>query len=123
MQDRPDTHITIEGDNEDLEDIREIVVDQLSEDKADDIEVFNVKSDITSYVVIASGRSSKHISSMTDKLVDRIKDECPGVDNVHIEGAPNAQWILLDMGELMVHLFTYEMRQHYNLEEIYRSKT
>jgi ribosome-associated protein len=124
-QDKPDTHIIIENDISDkldIEDVKEVVMDQLSDDKAEDIEFFAVNSDIISYAVIASGRSSKHISAMTEKLVDRIKDEYSGIQNVHVEGEPNAQWILVDIGEVMVHLFTYEMRQYYNLEEIYENQ-
>lgn len=68
-------------------------------------------------MVIASGRSQRHVGAMADKVTKRLKDA--GVANVKIEGMPVCDWVLLDAGDIIVHLFRPEVRSFYNLERIW----
>ena len=74
-------------------------------------------STIADYMVIASGRSSRHVAAMADKIAQRIKTEKHG--SVRIEGLPTADWVLIDAGDVIVHLFRPEVRSFYNLERMW----
>ena len=75
------------------------------------------KSSIADYMVIASGRSSRQVASMAQKLTERIKRELGR--NVRIEGLPVADWVLIDAEDVIVHLFRPEVRSFYNLERMW----
>ncbi|MGN6691543.1 MAG: ribosome silencing factor, partial [Sphingopyxis sp.] len=75
------------------------------------------KSSIAAPMVIASGRSTRHVSAIADKLAQRIKQEAGR--SVRVEGLPNADWVLLDAGDVIVHLFRPEVRSFYNLERMW----
>jgi len=68
-------------------------------------------------MVIASGRSARHVASTADHLVERLKDV--GVKGIHPEGLPTADWVLIDVGDVIVHLFRPEVREFYNLERMW----
>ena len=68
-------------------------------------------------MVIASGRSTRHVSAIAEKLAQRIKQEAGR--QVRVEGLPNADWVLLDAGDVIVHLFRPEVRQFYGLEKMW----
>lgn len=95
------------------------ILDELNDDKAEDIVTIELsgKSDIADHMVVASGRSSRHVSAMADKIVRRLKDE--GFGRVHTEGANAADWVLIDAGDVIVHLFRPEVRSFYNLERVW----
>ncbi|MFW2831575.1 ribosome silencing factor [Sphingomonas sp. ID0503] len=75
------------------------------------------KSTIADHMVIASGRSTRQVASMAQKLADRIKRELGR--NVRIEGLPTADWVLIDADDVIVHLFRPEVRSFYNLERMW----
>ena len=75
------------------------------------------KSSIADFMVIASGRSTRQVASMAQKLVERIKAET-GMPS-RIEGLPTADWVLIDAGDVVVHLFRPEVRSFYNLERMW----
>lgn len=70
-------------------------------------------------MIVASGRSQRHVSALADHVQRRLKDE--GVPRVRVEGLPNADWVLIDAGDLIVHIFRPEVREFYNLERIWAS--
>ncbi|WP_203311360.1 MULTISPECIES: ribosome silencing factor [Sphingomonas] len=76
------------------------------------------KSSIADYMVIASGRSTRQVASMATKLAEKIKAECGRI--VRIEGLPAADWVLLDAGDVIIHLFRPEVRSFYNLERMWQ---
>ncbi|MDX2209784.1 MAG: ribosome silencing factor [Sphingopyxis sp.] len=92
---------------------------QLDEDQAQEPVTIPLagKSSIADHMVIASGRSTRHVAAMADKLAQRIKQELGR--NVRIEGLPNADWVLIDAGDVVVHLFRPEVRGFYNLERMW----
>ncbi len=75
------------------------------------------KSSIGDYMVIATGRSGRHVSAMADHLVSRLKDG--GFGSPQVEGLPHADWVLIDAGDAIIHLFRAEVRAFYNLERIW----
>ena len=75
------------------------------------------KSSIADYMVVASGRSTRHVGSMAMKLVEKIKAETGR--SPRVEGMPTADWVLIDGGDVIVHLFRPEVRSFYNLERMW----
>jgi ribosome-associated protein len=105
-------------------DLVSFVVNQLDDYKAEDVIVVDLegRSDIAYYMVIASGRSSRHINSMTQNLLLDMRKEHG--QNARIEGGrEESQWVLLDIDGIIVHLFEPEVRSHYALEELYTLRT
>ena len=99
--------------------LHELVLASLDDDQA--VEVISIplggKSSIADYMVIASGRSSRQVASMAQKLSERIKRELGR--SVRIEGLPIADWVLIDADDVIVHLFRPEVRSFYNLERMW----
>lgn len=96
-----------------------LVMHQLDEDQAQEPVTIPLagKSSIADHMVIATGRSTRHVAAMADKLAQRIKQEMGR--SVRIEGLPNADWVLIDAGDVVVHLFRPEVRGFYNLERMW----
>jgi len=96
-----------------------LVLRSLDDDKAVDVVSIplNGKSNIADYMVIASGRSTRQVASMAQKLSERIKRDLGR--NVRVEGLPVADWVLIDADDVIVHLFRPEVRSFYNLERMW----
>lgn len=75
------------------------------------------KADFADYMIVASGRSQRHVASLADKLVDALKKE--GVDTVYTEGEKSSDWVLVDCIDVVVHIFRPELRAFYNLEKMW----
>ena len=95
------------------------LVTSLDDDKAEDIKVIDLtgKSSLADVMILASGRSARHVSAMADRLSQKVKELIGR--SPKLEGLPNADWVLLDLGDIIVHLFRPEVRQFYNLEKIW----
>jgi ribosome-associated protein len=95
------------------------VLTSLEDDKAEDILAIDIrgKSSFADMLVIASGRSGRHVSALADHVMRKLKDS--GVKDVRIEGLPQADWVLVDAGDVVVHLFRPEVRTFYNIEKIW----
>ena len=96
-----------------------VVVSSLSQDKAEEIVVIDLdgKSNIADYMVIANGRSQRHVAATADHLVERLK--ASGIAPVPSEGRDQGDWVLIDAGDVVVHLFRPEVRSFYNLEKMW----
>ena len=96
-----------------------LVLQSLDDDQA--LEVVTIplegKSSIADYMVIASGRSTRQVAAIAQKLAERLKQA--GYGNARIEGLPAADWVLVDAGEIVIHLFRPEVRSFYNLERMW----
>ena len=90
----------------------------LEDDKAEDTVVINLtnKSSIADYMVIASGRSQRQVGAMAEHLHEKLKKE---LGRVSVEGATRCDWVLIDGGDVIVHLFRPEVRAFYNLEKMW----
>ena len=104
---------------DDIRALADTVISSLEDDKAEDITVIDLqgKSSIADIMIIASGRSARHVASIADHLAQTIKDTTGRP--VKLEGLPNADWVLLDLGDIIIHLFRPEVRAFYNLEKIW----
>ena len=100
------------------EQMLEKVVKILDEQKAEDILTVELKgrSPLADYMIIASGRSARHIDSLAKYIEEFLK---PISSSMRIEGKNNGDWVLVDNGDLIVHLFRPEVREVYNLEKIW----
>jgi ribosome-associated protein len=96
-----------------------IVLKSLDDDQAQDIISIPLagKSSVADHIVIASGRSSRQVTAIAQKLAERIKAEMGR--NCRIEGLPVADWVLIDAGDVIVHVFRPEVRSFYNLERMW----
>ncbi|GHC84850.1 ribosome silencing factor [Novosphingobium pokkalii] len=96
-----------------------LVLQSLDDDQAQDVVSIALegKSSIADHMVIASGRSTRQVAAMAQKLAERIKQA--GYGHVRIEGLPAADWVLIDAGDVVVHLFRPEVRSFYNLERMW----
>jgi ribosome-associated protein len=96
----------------------ETVLKSLDQDKGVDILSIDLagKTAIADYMVIVTGTSSRHITSMAEKLRDRLAKD--GV-KARVEGKSTADWVILDAGDVIVHLFRQEVRSFYNLEKLW----
>jgi len=96
-----------------------LALQSLDDDQAQDVVTIDLegKSSIADHMVIASGRSSRQVAAIAQKLAERLKKE--GFGNARIEGLPAADWVLVDAGGVVVHLFRPEVRSFYNLERMW----
>ncbi len=99
--------------------MQDLLTTKLDDDQAIDVVVIDMagKSPIADAIVIASGRSARHVSSMADHLLRALKDG--GHGRAQVEGLPQADWVLIDAGDVIVHLFRPEVRSFYNIEKIW----
>ncbi len=99
--------------------LKEYIERFLDSKKAEDIVSIDLqgKSSIADYLVIVSGRSQRQVSSMAELLREDLKKQ--GLKNLHIEGLPQGDWVLLDAGDVVVHFFKPEVRAFYNLEKMW----
>ena len=96
-----------------------LVLEQLDDDQAQEVVTIDLegKSSIADHMVIASGRSTRQVAAMAQKLAEKVKQA--GFGPVKLEGLPAADWVLLDAGDIVVHLFRPEVRSFYNLERMW----
>jgi ribosome-associated protein len=107
------------GSPVDVQELHRLVLQSLDDDQAVDVVTIPLtgKSNIADHMVIASGRSTRQVASMANKLADRIKQQFK--KNVRIEGLSAADWVLIDADDVIVHIFRPEVRSFYNLERMW----
>ena len=106
----PEASITALGD---------LILQRLDDDKAQDVVFIDLKgkSAVADALIVASGRSHRHVGAMADHLLRALKEE--GLGKARVEGLPHCDWVLIDTGDVIVHLFRPEVRQFYNIEKIW----
>jgi ribosome-associated protein len=94
----------------------------LDEAKAEEIVAIDIrgKSSIGDYMVIASGRSDRHVGAVSEQIERKLKER--GHGRVRIEGRPQCDWVLIDVGDVIVHVFRPEVRNFYNLEKMWSAE-
>ncbi len=95
------------------------ILTSLDDDKAEDVVQIDLrgKTEIGDYMVVASGRSTRQVSAMAEKLIDRLKQEFGRSSKV--EGKDTGDWVLIDTGDVIVHIFRPEVRDFYQLEKMW----
>lgn len=106
-----------------IETLKNDVVSKLDEMKAENIEVIDIssKSTIADYMVVATGRSDRHIDSTADAISLEMKQKY-GLEGLRPKGIDNNGWVVLDLGDVIVHLFTDEVRSLYKIEELWKTR-
>lgn len=103
----------------DAEAAAKVVLGSLEDDKAEDIQAIDIrgKSSIADMLIVASGRSQRHVGALADHVIQKLKEA--GAKNIRVEGMPGCDWVLVDAGDVIVHLFRPEVRSFYNIEKIW----
>lgn len=94
----------------------------LDDAKAENVVTIDIrgKSSIGDYMLIASGRSDRHVGAIAEQVQRKLKDE--GYGRARIEGQPQCDWVLIDIGDIIVHVFRPEVREFYNLEKMWSAE-
>ncbi|MEM9435889.1 MAG: ribosome silencing factor [Pseudomonadota bacterium] len=98
---------------------RALITQTLTEEKAEDVVEIDLrgKSEMGDFMVVASGRSTRQVSALADKLIEKLKQERGIVSRV--EGKAAGDWVLIDAGDVIVHIFRPEVREFYQLEKMW----
>ena len=96
-----------------------LITTQLDDAKAEAVVQIDLdgKAAIADHMVVASGRSNRHVGAIADQLVEKLK--AAGFKDLRVEGMPQCDWVLVDAGDVVVHLFRPEVRSFYNLEKLW----
>ncbi len=102
------------------EELVRVALDALEELKAKDITTIDVrgKTSVTDFMVIASGTSSRHVKSLAENVLEKVKEQ--GVRPIGNEGLDGGEWALLDLGDVVVHVMQVATRQFYDLERLWQ---
>lgn len=100
-------------------DLEALILARLDDDKAQDVVSIDLKdkSSVADRLIVASGRSHRHVGAMADHLLRTLKDA--GYGRARVEGLPHCDWVLIDAGDVIVHMFRPEVRAFYNIEKIW----
>ena len=103
--------------------LQELVISALEDFKAIDIQTIDVseQNPLTELFVIASGNSSRHVKSMAENLI--MKAKAAGCQPLGVEGQREAEWVLVDLNDVIVHLMLPQARAFYNLEKLWQAST
>ncbi|MBN2907789.1 MAG: ribosome silencing factor [Rhodobacteraceae bacterium] len=101
------------------EELLEYILTSLNDDKAEDVIAIDLRgrSSMADYMVICSGRSTRQVSAISEKLKDRLKDDLGRA--AKLEGKGQGDWVLVDVGDVIVHVFRPEVREFYQLEKMW----
>jgi ribosome-associated protein len=96
-----------------------LVLASLEDDKAEDIVAIDIrgKSSVADMLVVASGRSQRHVGAIAEHVTQKLKDA--GVGPIRVEGLPHCDWVLVDAGDVIVHVFRPEVRSFYDIEKLW----
>jgi ribosome-associated protein len=99
--------------------LKDVILKSIDDDKGEDIVVIDLrgKSSLTDFIVIASGRSARQVGAMADHLVRKIQPQLSF--RMQVEGLPQGDWVLIDCGDAVVHLFRPEVRDFYAIEKMW----
>jgi ribosome-associated protein len=100
--------------------LRNLIVDALEDRKGHDVVAMDVATvcDVTDYMIIASGTSNRHVKALVDRVMDAATTA--GVRPLGVEGRETNEWVLVDMGDALVHVMQAETRRFYDLERLWR---
>jgi ribosome-associated protein len=96
-----------------------LILETLDDAKAENIVTVDLagKTSLGDHMVVASGRSQRHVGAVADQVMKALKEN--GASNVRIEGLPHCDWVLIDAGDIIVHVFRPEVREFYNIEKMW----
>ena len=96
-----------------------LILSRLDDMKAEETVTIDLrgKSAYSDYMIVTTGRVNRHVGAIADNVAKGLKEN--GIRNIHVEGLPNCDWVLIDSGDVIVHVFRPEVREFYNLERLY----
>ena len=102
-----------------LNDLQQIIVDAAEEKKAFDILILDLRdrSDLTDYFLLCSGNSKMQVQAIVDSILEKTLQS--NYKSYAVEGLTQGNWVIIDLGDIMVHVFQKEVRQHYDLERLW----
>ncbi|MCF6344108.1 MAG: ribosome silencing factor [Devosiaceae bacterium] len=100
----------------------DVIIESLENAKAEDIVAIDItgKSSLGDYMVVASGRSHRHVGAVAAQLAHALKEN--GFERPLLEGLPHCDWVLVDGGDVIVHIFRPEVREFYNIEKMWSAE-
>ncbi len=103
----------------DLQKLKDITINALEDMKAKDIVILDVKplTSVADLMIVASGTSNRHVKSIADNVREKVKDA--GLKPLGIEGEEAAEWVLVDLGDIIVHIMLPDTRRFYDLEKLW----
>jgi ribosome-associated protein len=116
----PDTSTKSESELDlSIKALETLILSRLDDDKAQDIVHIDLtdKSSVADSLIVASGRSHRHVGALADHIIRALKEQ--GFGKARVEGLPHCDWVLIDAGDVVVHLFRPEVRSFYNIEKIW----
>jgi ribosome-associated protein len=105
----------------DADETLNLILSRLDDMKAEETVTIDLrgKSSITDYMIVTSGRANRHVGAIAENVAKGLKEN--GIAAPHVEGLPNCDWVLIDSGDVIVHVFRPEVREFYNLEKMWTS--
>jgi ribosome-associated protein len=99
----------------------DVILDCLDDAKAEETVAVDItgKSSLADHMVVTSGRSQRHVGAVADQVVKALREA--GYDKPRIEGLPHCDWVLVDAGDVIVHIFRPEVREFYNIEKMWQA--
>ena len=99
--------------------MKDLIMDSLDSDKAEEITCIDLsdKSALSDYMIIASGTSSRHVNALANKLKELLHKQ--NVKGIRLEGMSQSDWVVMDAGDVIVHLFRPEVREFYSIEKMW----
>jgi ribosome-associated protein len=96
-----------------------MILSRLDDMKAEETVTIDLrgKSAFSDYMIVTSGRANRHVGAIAENVTKALKEH--GIRNLHVEGLPNCDWVLIDSGDVIVHVFRPEVREFYNLERLW----
>src|SRR3954447_19225097 len=96
-----------------------MILSRLDDMKAEETVTIDLrgKSAFSDYMIVTSGRANRHVGAIAENVTKALKET--GIKNIHVEGMPNCDWVLIDSGDVIVHVFRPEVREFYNLERLW----
>ena len=97
----------------------DIILTSLNDGKAIDIDLFDVKkiTSMSDYILIASGNSSRQVNALADRLIQTVKEN--KFETLGVEGKAEGEWVLVDLGDIVVHIMHPNSREYYQLEKLW----
>ena len=96
-----------------------LILSRLDDMKAEETVTIDLrgKSAFSDYMIVTTGRANRHVGAIAENVTKALKEN--GIKNIHVEGLPNCDWVLIDSGDVVVHVFRPEVREFYNLERLW----
>jgi ribosome-associated protein len=96
-----------------------LILSRLDDMKAEETVTIDLrgKSAYSDYMIVTTGRANRHVGAIAENVTKSLKEN--GIKSIHVEGLPNCDWVLIDSGDVIVHVFRPEVREFYNLERLY----